>query len=91
MDSIHLFRALDFDDAMNRAVQCGKQHEEDYVNADGERVRWRLAAIVSLDLLSEQLSDGVEVYSEPVDAGAEANGSFDRKFHPEESKPTQTL
>src|SRR6058998_2570134 len=66
-DSVFVFRSADFDSAFLRALQMGREHEEEYTNGDGDRVRRRLAGVMSLDGLRGAL-DGAEVYSEPVHA-----------------------
>ena len=88
-DSVFVFRSADFDSAFLRALQMGREHEEEYTNGDGDRVRRRLAGVVSLDGLRGAL-DGAEVYSEPVPAN-DPNISFDHEFRPGESVPTQTV
>lgn len=91
MDSVHLFIASDYANAMARALALGHAHEEEYLNADNVRVRWKLAAIVSLDSLGDELRDGIEVYSEPVEPSPEELVAFDHEFHPERSEPTQSV
>ncbi|XXY32264.1 DUF4288 domain-containing protein [Sorangium sp. So ce233] len=91
MDSVHLFKASDLSDAMRRALELGKSHEQEYLNVDGKRVRWLLASVVSLDLIGDDVTDGVEVYSEPVEIRADEFVDFNYKFTPEESEPTQTI
>ena len=36
-DSVHVFRAKDWDDAFQRAIQLGRQMEEEYLNDRGEQ------------------------------------------------------
>jgi hypothetical protein len=89
-DSVFLFRAEDFDAAFQRALELGRAEEDDYIGGEGEKVRWRLKEIISLDILGEEL-DGAEVYSEPVALAAGETYNFDASFEPEKSKPTQTV
>jgi hypothetical protein len=89
MDSVFLFQGSEFEDAFQRAVAIGRKREQEYFNGDRQRVRWRLASIVSLDILPDFL-DGAEIYSEPVPAAGERI-AFDYEFHPERSSPTQTI
>jgi hypothetical protein len=91
MDSIHVFHAENFDEAMQRALVLGRGHEEEYVNSNQEHVRWRLKEIVSLDILQQGLSDGIEIYSEPVEPGLTEFFDYDAKFNPDTSTPTQTI
>lgn len=90
-DSVLLLQAEDFEHARARALELGRKQEEEYTNPDGQRVRWRLKEIVSLDQLGDTIRDGMEVYSEPADLGREAELPFDAEFHPEQSQPTQTV
>ena len=91
MDSIHVFQAENFDAAMQRALVLGRGHEEEYVNSSQEHVRWRLKEIVSLDILRQGLSDGIEIYSEPAEPGLTEFFDYDVKFNPDTSTPTQTI
>jgi hypothetical protein len=92
MDSVRLFRALDYDDAFARALKIGLNCEKEYRNERGDRVAWRLASIVSLDKLPAELEDGQEVYSEPIEADSNPTVSigFDTELRPDLSTPTQT-
>ena len=89
MDSVHVFQASDYDAALQRALQIGRTHEESYVNGDGAQVKWRLASVVTLDLLGDFIQDGAEVCSGPVDTTETV--PFDHVFIPEESNPTQSI
>ncbi|MBN9164885.1 MAG: hypothetical protein BGO98_48270 [Myxococcales bacterium 68-20] len=91
MDCLHIFIAVDFADAQARAIALGHTHEEECLNADNARVRWKFAEIVTLDCLGEELRDGVEVYSEPSGPSPNELVSFDHEFYPERSQPTQTI
>lgn len=90
-DSVYLLRAEDFAQAQTRAVQIGREQEEEYRNEDGNTVRWRLKELVSLDLIDKEDLDGVEVYSEPSGIGHGESYPFAQEFLPERSEPTQTL
>jgi hypothetical protein len=89
-DSVFLFRAADFGDAFQRALALGRAQEQEYLNGEGEKVRWRLKEIVSLDVIRGAL-DGAEVYSEPVALEPGEGYPFDVRFEPEKSQPTQTV
>lgn len=91
MDSVHVFRASDWDQAMRKAVALGRAHEQEYTNEEGHRVRWRLKEVVSLDLIPDNRLDGAEVYSEFVPVPPMEYARFDAEFQPEESHPTQTI
>jgi hypothetical protein len=91
-DSIYVFQCRDFDDAFLKALELGKSQETSYLNADQELINWRLKEIVSLDVIAtEWLYAGAEVYSEPVQPQAGERIPFDFEFHPEDSRPTQTI
>lgn len=85
-----MLKASDFDDAFHRALGEGLKDEKEYTNGDGERVVWRLASVISLDYVGEDLAHGQEVYSERVMVSEGQLVSFECKFHPETSVPTQT-
>lgn len=90
-DSIFVFKATGYQDAKERAIALGKKQEEEYHNAEGSCVRWRLKEIISLDALTEGVLDGTEIYSEPVKPEVGILIPFDVDFKPEDSKPTQTI
>ena len=91
MDSVYVFRSVDFQTAFKRALDLGKSQERAYLNADNKRVEWKLAEIVSLDIIAAESLDGVEVYSEPVDLAPRDALPIDVELHPERSEPTQTI
>jgi len=91
MDSIYVFRSADFQTAFKRALDLGKSQERSYLNTDQKRVMWKLAEIVSLDMIAAESLDGVEVYSEPVELALGEAFLLDVEWHPERSQPTQTI
>jgi hypothetical protein len=90
MDMIFIFRAKEFQDAFTRALELGRQTEEEYLNAYHERVRWRLKEVISLDMIRRESLDGAEVYSESFEVPADQHIPFDTEFHPEQSQPGHT-
>lgn len=90
-DSVFLIQAADFDDAFRRALEVGRAEERTYVNANGVNLRWALTEVISVDWLGEQLEDGKEVYSEPLELEVDPELRFDTRFAPEQSTPTQTV
>ena len=68
-DRVYLFQHPDLDTALNQAAEIGKNHNHEYVNAEGQKVRWQLADILNLQLifLDGNPSGELEVYSERVD------------------------
>jgi hypothetical protein len=89
-DTIHIFRAADWDAAQLRAVALGRQHEQAYENANGDPVRARLMEVSRLDLLAEGDLDGAEVHSQLLPlAGMESLREED--LDPDRSTPGQTI
>jgi len=91
MDSVYVFRSADFQTAFKRALDLGKSQERSYLNADKKKVEWKLAEIVSLDIIAAESLDGAEVYSEPDDLAPGDTFPIDVELHPERSEPTQTI
>jgi hypothetical protein len=90
-DSVFLIRGKDFEDAFRRALEVGRAQERTYVNGDDVRVRWIFTSVVSLDALGRELTDGTEIYSEPLDLEIGSGIGFETRFFPEESTPVQTV
>ncbi|GEL95435.1 DUF4288 domain-containing protein [Cellulomonas composti] len=88
--SLVLFRAADWAEARERALQLGLGAERSYPGGTGEQVRWRLEAVETIDLLGAEIVDGREVYAEPVDLDFGEAVAFDAEFRPEESEPGQS-
>lgn len=92
-DSVVLLRAASREEALPRALNAGREREQDYRNEDGVRVRWRLASIVSLDDVAATAHDlnGAEVLAMTSDPTPDDRGlSFDHEFQPERSVPAET-
>jgi len=88
--SVVLLRAQGFDAAFEAALLRGERMEESYTNRDGQKVRWAFERVATLDMLPEELSDGVEIYAE---LGADINDTtvpFDKVFEPAKSPPGQS-
>jgi hypothetical protein len=94
MDSVFLFRDATAKSAWAKAIQLGKSQEKEFVNDLGQRIRWKLKEIVSLDRFSlDSGEEYIEVYSEPREIKVEDGVliPFDSIFHPENSLPTQSV
>ena len=91
MDSLYVFRSADFQTAFKRALELGKSQERSYLNVDQKKVMWKLAEVLSLDMIAAESLDGVEVYSEPVELAPGEAFPLDVALHPERSQPTQTI
>ena len=88
--SVILFHAHTWDDARERALDLGAAMERDFTGGTGLQVRWRLDAVETLDQLGAEITDGREVYSEPLDLPPGAALTYDHQFHPEASEPGQS-
>lgn len=88
--SVVVFRASDWPEAKQRALDLGRSMERSYVGGTGEAVRWRLETVETLDMLGDAITDGREVYSEPVELGSEDVIEFNQAFEPETSDPGQS-
>lgn len=86
-DFVVIFQAIDWETALERALELGRAREEGYLNDAGQEVRWVLKEIVTLDQLAENL-DGAEVLYQSADVPPENSG---RDLRPEDSRPAQTL
>lgn len=91
-DSVYIFKAADFDAALDRAIRLGQAEDREYLGGpDGRRVQWKLAEVTSLNLLGVgEIGDAVEVHSEAVALGEADRVPFDFVFHPERSSPEST-
>jgi hypothetical protein len=90
-DRVYTFRSTDFDAAFDRAIAIGRDQESSFVNWDGDRVQWRLAEILSLNLLGAgELGGAIDVHSEPAPMGETDRAPFDTVFHPDRSQPKST-
>jgi hypothetical protein len=90
MDTVFIFRARNFQDALRRAIESGRRTEEEYLNAYQERVKWRLKEVISLDVIASESLDGAEVFSESFDVSENETIPFDSEFYPERSQPRHT-
>src|ERR1044072_2369126 len=83
-ESVFVFRARDFDQAFERALEIGRAQEKSYRNGTGQNVRWALVEISTLDYVGRKL-DGVAVASRLHSRISSAPISYNRSFHPEKS------
>jgi hypothetical protein len=89
-DGVFVLRADDREDAFRRALEVGHRQEQDYVNGDGERVRWRFAEVLHLHggIDPDRDLDGQEVMTELAAEGIDL--AFDAELHPDGSKPASS-
>lgn len=90
-DTVILFKGESFEHAFRRALEIGAGQEAEYLNGAGLRVLWRLKEILTLDFVSDNDLDGVEVSSDPVELAEDESYAFDAEFVPESSETTQTI
>jgi hypothetical protein len=43
---VYLFQHSDLDTVLKQAAEIGKNHNHEYINAEGKNVRWQLADIL---------------------------------------------
>jgi hypothetical protein len=90
IDSIYLLRSHSFEAAFTRALEIGRAAETEYLGGTGERVRWRLKEIVTLDALQAAELDGIEVHCQFMPLSDNERFAFDHVFQPEFSNPDHT-
>jgi hypothetical protein len=92
MDSVFIFKDEDAKSAWAKAIQIGKSQENEVVNGFGQRVRWKLKEIVSLDRFSlDSGEECIKVYSETKEIEDGVLIPFDSIFRPEDSVPTESV
>ena len=85
-----VFRARDFDHAFTRALETGTSYETEYLNCERQKVRWALGEIVTVDFVGKRV-EGEEVASRLRRRRSKDVIPFNKKFHPEDSKPSQSF
>jgi hypothetical protein len=88
--SVIVFQAEDWPDAKARALELGQGMERKYTGGTGEEVRLRLEAVETLDLLGDGVTDGREIYSEPMPIPDGEAIAFDAVFSPSSKEPGQS-
>lgn len=88
--SVVVFRAEDWPDAKAQALQLGLGMERTYTGGAGEEIRTRLEAVETLDLLGDGITDGREIYSEPIPIPNGEAIAFDAEFNPSSTEPGQS-
>ena len=89
-ESVIVFRARDFANAFERALEIGKAQEKRYKNGQGQSVRWALVEISNLDYVGRKI-DGAEVASKLHSRISAKPISPKQRFHPQRSKPNQSF
>jgi len=75
-------RATSEEAATAEAERVARGEEDEYENADGERVNWRFVEVLGVRALGTRLRSGREVYSWIMspDAFAVVRAEFDAEF-----------
>ena len=85
-----VFRARDFGQAFERALEIGRSQETEYLNYQQHKVRWAFAEVATLDIVGKRV-DGVEVASRLFSHQSKEPIPFNTQFHPENSRPSQSF
>ena len=88
--SVIVFQAEDWPDARARALELGEGMERKYTGGNGEEIHCRLEAVETLDLLGDGITDGREIYSEPMPIPDGEAIAFDAEFRPSGTEPGQS-
>lgn len=87
----YLFRGpRDYDAAMSRALEVGREREKIFRNSNGGMARVAMVEVEALDMI-DRIFDGVEVASIWSDDLSQCPYSLDHHFNPENSRPTRSL
>ncbi len=57
----HLVKAKNPEQAYKKALKIGQESESEYVNTDGENVKWIFEGLTTLVPVYEELEDGAEI------------------------------
>lgn len=88
--SVYLFIADSYESAHPRALEIGRREEQVYPNGAGGMTRIAMVEIEAIDQLDE-IEDGIEVACLWSDEIEPSPYTWDQEFHPEKSKPWNTL
>jgi len=81
-----VFRAANYSSAFKVALKLGKAQETRYEGSTGQSVRWAFVRVEEIKKLGQKL-DGVEVGSILDRLQTKEPLRFNKRFHPERSKP----
>lgn len=87
--SVVLVQAQDFSSAHAEALRVGREAEEVYRDREGNRVRWALETVSTIDEIGE-LRSGREIFVEFRDLEPAEALSFETRFDPSQQVPGQT-
>lgn len=87
-ESIFLLRAREYEDAFPAAVKLARQAlETEYENLDGQRVRWRVVRLITLDQIDREDLDGAEIWTRGCSPEPGEQFAFDQELRPEDHVP----
>lgn len=87
-DGVFVVRADDVEDAFRVALELGASQEQEYLNGDGNRVRWRFAEVLRIHWMGDSL-EGCEVMYD-LGIAPPPKLAFEAIFSPADSKPEST-
>jgi len=87
-ESVYIFKATDRPAAVRRFLELAREQDQEFKNVDGERVRWAVTSLETVDELEEGRLGDREIFSkmteiEPPDASV----SIDAVFTPDVPEP----
>jgi hypothetical protein len=86
--SVYLCQAMDRDGAIQRILELARQQDRSFVNGEGERTRWAVTRLETVDDLGEGELGDREVFSCISDlAQPDSSVSFDTDFRTDGWEP----
>lgn len=87
-ESVYVFKATDRAAAVHRFLKLAREQDQEYQNVDGERVRWAVTSLETVDELEEGRLGDREVFSKMTDIKPpDASVSIDSVFTPDVPEP----
>lgn len=71
-EQLRLIEAENDNQAIEKALKIGKTNEDEFVNADNQKVYWKFQAIISIHEV-KNLENGTELCSQIIEKRAEEN------------------
>jgi len=88
-DTVYLFRAPSYSDAVKKFLALGRSKEHSYINGHGHMLRVRFVGLVTVDLIKANKLDGAEIVSTPL-METDPSFSFDTPLDPDNYEFTET-
>jgi len=86
--SVWVFRANDREAAVKRFLELARTQDQEFKNTAGQRVRWVVMSLETVDELEEGKLRDREVYSHMTDIDPpDSSVSFETEFMPEMPEP----